>query len=236
MTLRLYWSPDSANLVVRIVMEVLGLTYETVRVNRGEGDHQRPEFLAKNPQGLLPVLEDGELVLFETGAILWHLVERAGRLGVDDPGSFDSSARATALRWIFYLSNTIHADLRVAFYTHRWVAEDRVEELRKGVRQRCDAHLNLMERQIEQGGLLGKQVTVPDIYLCVCMRWMQIYPPGDEMLRNLERTPGLAALAGRVEALPGAQRAFDAEFITKEGALTASKPPNLPASEVTGTL
>ncbi|MEM9062300.1 MAG: glutathione S-transferase family protein [Pseudomonadota bacterium] len=236
MTIRLYWSPDSANLVIRIALEVLGLDFEGVRINRGEGDHKRAAFLAKNPQGLLPVLEDGDLVLFETAAILWHLVERAGKFGPHGPAADDPAARAAALRWMFYLSNTVHADLRVAFYTNRYVAEARVPELRAGVRARLKSHLDLMEAQLGQGGLLGSEITIPDIYLCVCMRWMQIYPPGEEMSGGLAGWPRLSDLAGRIEALPGARRAFEAESITAEGALTASRLPNLSRAEVTGKI
>ncbi|MEM7685625.1 MAG: glutathione S-transferase family protein [Pseudomonadota bacterium] len=236
MTMRLHWSPDSANLVVRIALEVLELDFKGIRVNRGVGDHKRAEFLAMNPQGLLPVLEDGDLVLFETAAILWHVIERAGRFGLDGPCADDPAARAAALRWMFYLSNTVHADLRVAFYTNRYVSEDRVAELRAGVRARVQSHLDLLEAEVRQGGLLGRAITVPDIYLCVCMRWMQIYPPGEEMMDGLSNWPRLRDLAGRIEALPGARRAFEAESITPEGALTASGLPNLSRAEVTGTI
>ncbi|MEL7471475.1 MAG: glutathione S-transferase family protein [Pseudomonadota bacterium] len=236
MTMRLHWSPDSANLVVRIALEVLDLDFEGIRVNRGVGDHKRAEFLAMNPQGLLPVLEDGDLVLFETAAILWHVIERAGRFGPEGPGADDPAARAAALRWMFYLSNTVHADLRVAFYTNRYVSEGRVAELRDAVRARLQSHLDLLEAEVGQGGLLGGAITVPDIYLCVCMRWMQIYPPGAEMADGLSNWPKLRDLAGRIETLPGARRAFEAESITPEGALTASDLPTLSRAEVTGEI
>ena len=58
MSLRLHWSPDSANLVVRITLEALDLPFEGVRINRGKGEHKRPGYLALNPQGLIPVLQD----------------------------------------------------------------------------------------------------------------------------------------------------------------------------------
>ena len=71
--------------IVRIALEELGLAYEAIRVDRAAGEHRSPGYLGLNPQGLIPVLEDGDLVLFETGAILLHLADRTGRLGPDGP-------------------------------------------------------------------------------------------------------------------------------------------------------
>lgn len=235
MTLKLYWSPDSANLVVRIALELLEMPFEPVRLDRGAGDHKTAEYLTRNPQGLVPVLEDGEIVLFETGAILWHLMERAGRIGPDGPAMSDQAARAAALKWMFYLSNTVHADLRCAFYSNRYVPEEMVPTFRDGVRSRMKQHGDLMESQIGQGGLVGPSITVPDVYLCVCLRWAQIYPEA-VMLDGLGAWPRIAALAGRIEASPGARRAFEAEFIPPDGALTAPRIPDLPRGEVTGVI
>ena len=235
MTLKLYWSPDSANLVVRIVLELFDMQYEAVRLNRGARDHKAAEYLARNPQGLVPVLEDGGITLFETGAIVWHVMERAGRLGPDGPAMTDRAARAAALKWMFYLSNTVHADLRCAFYSHRYVPEEMIPALRDGVRLRMREHCELIEAQIGQGGLVGPSISAPDIYLCVCLRWAQIYP-SPVILDGLARWPRVAALAGRIESLPGVRRAFEAEFISPYRALTAPKRPDLPTAEVTGAI
>lgn len=235
MTLRLHWSPDSANLVVRVALEVLGLPFGGVRIDRGKGEHKQPAYLALNPQGLLPVLEDGDLVLFETGAILWHAVERAGWLGPDGPAADEPAARAAALRWLFYLSNTVHADLRTAFYAQRYV--DEVDALRRGIARRLRGHADLMQEVLsESGGLVGPRITVPDIYLAVCLRWAQIYPSGAPLLAGLSAWPALHALGQRIEVLDDARRAFAAEMIPVEHALTAPRPPDLPRDQIIGVV
>lgn len=234
MTLRLHWSPDSANLVVRIALECLGLAYEGVRVDRARGANRTPGYLALNPQGLIPVLEDGEIVLFETGAILWHLVERTGRLGPDVPAD-DPGTRAAVLKWLFYVSNTVHADLRMAFYGDRYIAEEGAGLLARGVAGRLSRHCDLLEDQLGAGGLATSQITLADIYLATCLRWAQIYPAGAPPIATLAPWPRLGALCRRIEALPGARRAFAAEHIVPDRALTAPLPPGLPAGEVTGT-
>lgn len=235
MTLKLYWSPDSANLVVRIALELFGMPFEAVRLNRGAGDHKSADYLARNPQGLVPVLEDGEITLFETGAILWHVMERAGRLGPEGPAMEDTVARAAAMKWMYYLSNTVHADLRCAFYSHRYVPEEMVPVFREGLRDRMRQHCDLIQTQIAQGGLIGDTITIPDVYLAICLRWAQIYP-APAMLAGLAPWPRIAELAQRIEGLDGALKAFEAEFIPPHGALTAPRAPDLPSREVTGAV
>ena len=234
MSLRLHWSPDSANLVVRMALEVLELDYQGIRVDRQSNSHKSPEYLAKNPQGLIPVLEDGDIVLFETGAILWHLAERMGRMGPEGPDLTDAVARAAALKWLFYLSNTLHADLRVAFYTDRWIEPDLVPDLRNGLVRRLRSHLDLIEAQIGDGGLLGSQITLPDIYALVCTRWMRIFPFGEPMLESMQTWPRLCSLAARVEAMPAIRRACEAESISPDHALVRPRRADLPLAEITG--
>lgn len=235
--MRLYWSPDSANLVIRIALEMLDQPFEAERVDRGAGEHKRADYLARNPQGLLPVLEDGPLTLFETGAILWHVIERAGRFGPDGPDAEDPKARTEALKWMFWISNTLHADLRCAFYSHRYVPQDKIPIFRNGLRNRIAQHCDLMAAQLGKGGLLDAQPSIPDVYLCVCLRWAQIYPSTEHpMLGDLSAWPTIHALASRIEALPAACKAFEAEAINPACALTASRPPLLSSEEVTGRI
>lgn len=235
MTLRLHWSPDSANLVVRVALEELALDYEAVRVDRARGGLGAPEYLRLNPQGLLPVLEDGDLVLFETGAILLHLADRVGRLGPEGPEARDRRARAAFLRWLFYVSNTLHADLRAAFYSRRYVDSDEaVGALRSGIAQRVGGHCTLLEAQLSpEGWLVGAAPTLVDIYLALCLRWARLYPGGQPVLGDLEAWPRLGAALAALEARPAVMRAFAAEHIGGRP-LTAPTPPDLPATEVTG--
>lgn len=237
--LRLHWSPDSANLVVRLALEELGLAYQAVRVDRAAGGHKSPGYLRLNPQGLLPVLEDGALVLFETGAILLHLADRSGRLGPEGPAAQDPAARAAFLRWLFWISNTLHADLRIAFYTDRYVGAAAVPELRAGISRRIAGHLALVEAAMASGNwpatvAAGREPAplLTDLYLAACLRWARLYPTGAPALG--------AAPAGRVGALlaalakrPAVARALAAEAIASTNFLDPVRP-DLPASEVTG--
>jgi len=232
--MRLHWSPDSANLVVRIALEELGLAFEPVRVDRSRQGHKAPEYLKLNPQGLIPVLEDGDIVLFETGAILLHLADRTGRLGPDGLAAQNPQVRAAFLKWLFYLSNTVHADLRAAFYSDRYISSGHVAALRDGLAARFCGHLAMLEGVLAgTGWLVAAAPTLADFYLAACLRWAQLYPTGRPLLAGLDGLPRIGALLASVEARSAVRRACVAEAIG-EHAFTRPVPPDLPPDEVTG--
>lgn len=235
MALRLHWSPDSANIVVRTALEELGLAYQGVRVDRAAREHRQPRYLKLNPQGLIPVLEDGDLVLFETGAILLHLADRAGRLGPDGPDANDRQPRAAFLKWLFYVSNTLHAECRMTFYTHRYLDDvAAVPNLRAGIARRFRQHITLIEGELARTGwLVADRPSLVDLYLAACLRWVRVYPADAPLISNADLPPRTTALLAALEARPAVRRAYAAEHMT--GAfLTAPRLPDLPAEQITG--
>ena len=211
---RLYWSPDSANLVVRMALHELALPYEAVLVDRAAGGLRRQPFLALNPQGLLPVLvvPEQDAPLFETAAILLYLAEREGGLAPAEP-----AARGRLLKWLFFLADTLHADLRILFYAERYTVDPvGTTALRAGIRGRLDAHLVLLDRAIAASGgpwLLGRELTVLDLYLAAAVRWAQLYPPGEALVPSTIEP--LTALANMLETL--AERPAIREACAREG-------------------
>lgn len=210
----LYSYPDCASHVVRTVLEELGASYRDENVAMNEGAHKSEEFLRLNPRGMVPVLADEEAgaVLSETGAILCYLAEKAGDL---IPASNDHPARATFLRWVFFLSNTLHADAQLQYYTERYVGEDLAEEIRPKIHDRIRSHLNLLDATIEENGgpwLLGSDLSVCDFYLGGCVRWALIAPRHAPLEPEaVTRLLVLNDMLTRLEARESVRRAFDAE-------------------------
>lgn len=211
---RLYWAPDNANLPVRMVLHELDVSYEAIFVDRGVAAHKAADYLALNPQGLLPVLvADGQdAPLFETAAILLHLAERTGRL-VPAP-----EARGRLLKWLFFISNTLHADLRILFHIDRYVADPAaVPGLRVAVHKRVEGHLAVLDQAIEAAGgpwFLGRTLTVLDPYLACCVRWAQLYPPGEALpVGAIRAGPALCRLLEALAARPAVRAACAREGI-----------------------
>ena len=217
MSYTLYFSPDSANLVIRMALEELGIDYDDQRVPRKRSE-RTAEFFALNPRGLLPVLIDHDTgaPVFETGAILLYLADKHGRLA---PPPADLEARSACLRWLFMLSNTLHADLAISFYAERYAnSPEDGAKVRSAATQRAIGHLELLDRQIAETGadwFLPSGLSVCDFYLGCCVRWGQIYPSvrGATAHIDVKAFPALLALLGRMETLPSVQAALQKEGI-----------------------
>ncbi|MFO0748450.1 MAG: glutathione S-transferase family protein [Myxococcota bacterium] len=106
MTLALYDAPRSNNCrKVRLVAAELGVALDLHRLDFAKGEAQSAEYRAKNPNGKIPTLIDGDFVLWESAAILYYLAARhpEGGLVPSDP-----RARATLDQWMFWW--TAHAE------------------------------------------------------------------------------------------------------------------------------
>ena len=211
---RLYWTPDNANLVVRMALHELGLAYEAVLVDRAAGALRRQDYLELNPRGLLPVLiaADQDEPLFETGAILLHLADREGGLAPAEP-----RARGQLLKWLFFLSNSLHADLCILFHVERYTVDFAgAAAIEAAVRGRIDQHLVLVDRTVAATGgpwFLGETLSVLDLYLAALVRWAQLYPLGDALPPDSIRP--LGAVVRLVETL--AERPAIVAACAKEG-------------------
>ena len=79
--LPLHYYPGNASMVPHILLHELKLPFELKLVDRTKSAHKSPDYLKLNPNGLIPVLQDGALVLYETAAICLHLVDTHPRPG-----------------------------------------------------------------------------------------------------------------------------------------------------------
>src|SRR5215469_2968062 len=100
--MKLYYFPSPNPQKVRFALNELGLECETVAVDLIKREQRKPEFLALNPYGRVPVLVDGDLTLWESHAILAYLGEKTGKLWPTT-----AAGCAQALKWLFFLSQHI---------------------------------------------------------------------------------------------------------------------------------
>ena len=107
--MRLHTAATPNGRKISIALEELGLPYEVRRVNLQAEEQLRPEFLALNPNHKIPVLEDGDLVVWESGAILLHLGERHDREGRILPK--DPRERIAAIQYAFFQTGGIGPNL-----------------------------------------------------------------------------------------------------------------------------
>jgi len=125
MGLALYYYPATAAMIPHILLEEIGVPYERVFVDRQQDRHRAPEYLRLNPNGRIPVLTDGDLVLYETAAIVLHLCDTHPAARLAPP--VGTPQRAHFYKWLVWLTNTLQAALLVHFYPERWVKEGNAE-------------------------------------------------------------------------------------------------------------
>ncbi|TNJ34716.1 glutathione S-transferase family protein [Arenimonas terrae] len=178
---------------VQLLLELLGRPYRWVEINSAAGETRTPEFLAKNPNGRVPLLEleDGRR-LPESNAILCFLAEGSPYLPTD------GFARAQALQWLFFEQYSHEPYIAVARFISGWLPQDhpRRAELPR-LRERGHQALAVMEQHLSrQDWFVGARCTVADLAL-----YAYTHNAADGGF-DLMAYPALRAWLARVEAQP----------------------------------
>jgi glutathione S-transferase len=204
---KLYYNPGSANLAPHMLLKELGVPHELVFVDQEKGMHRQPEYMKLNPTGRIPVLIDGDLVLFETAAICLHLVDRHPEAGFAPP--VGTVERAQFYKWLIYLTNTLQTELITYFYPHRLAdGDDAIAQVKEHAEARIGSMLDLLDEELARSGgpfLLGEKFTAVDPYLFMLTRWTRMH-------KNPARNrPHLGRYQQMMLARPAVQRTFEAE-------------------------
>lgn len=196
--LTLYYAPDNASLCVRLALLELGLPFETVLVDRSAQEQKSPAYLAVNPNGLIPTLLTDEGPIYETGAILMWL---AG-------DGFIPKPRGEALKWLFWLSNTLHPALRMWFYPEKYIGAASVPALLLATEARLTglfAHLDAHAVWLDD-----REPSVLSCYLAPMIRWAALYGAKQAWF-DLDNYSRLRDFAVWCETRPSAHEASRAE-------------------------
>jgi glutathione S-transferase len=191
----LHYAPDNASLIVRLVLDGAGIPYRTALVDRRNRQHESAAYRSLNPAGLVPTLETPQGPIAETGAILLWLSD-AHHLG-PAPGQAD---RPLFLQWLFFLSNTAHADLRMIFYPHQYAPADRFAAHHEIISARMLRHFALIDAAAAKSPHLFAPAQPLGVYAVTLTRWSALYPEHGPRWFDLAAFPALAALARAQEA------------------------------------
>jgi glutathione S-transferase len=167
---------------------------------------KEPGHIRVHPFGQIPTYEEGDLALFESGAILLHIAERHPGLLPDDP-----DARARAVAWMFAALNTVEppiVELEAATLLERdkpWY-EERLPILEDRIRNRLDA----LSSRLGDSDWLDGEFSAGDLLMVTVLR----RPSSSAVLNDY---PNLTAYVARGEARPAYKRAFDAQLAVFTG-------------------
>lgn len=171
----LHHYPGNASLTPHIVLEELGEPYALALVDRAQGAHKSPEYLKLNPNGLIPVLVDGELVLYETAAICLHLADTHPAAALAPP--LGTPQRAHFYKWLAWLTNSMQATLIHYFYPERMVDAgnaDGAAQVKSRAAAKVGALLDILDAQLashDGDWLLDSGYSVCDPYALMLCRW-----------------------------------------------------------------
>jgi glutathione S-transferase len=194
---------------VRWALEEVGQPYEVRLVSFGA--MKEPAHLARHPFGQIPTYEDGDLAIFETGAIVFHIAERHAGLLPDD-----ANARARAVTWMFAALNTVEPpilELSTAVILEgdkSWTAQ-RLPLVKDRVRDRLGQLSARLSGRLGDAEWLDGAFSAGDLMMVSVL--LRLKASG-----LLDDYPNLAAYVARGEARPAYKRAFDAQ-------LAVNKPP-----------
>ena len=197
-------SPDrgqglARDMRVRWALEEAGQPYD-VRLVSFAG-MKKPAHLALHPFGQIPTYEEGDLALFESGAIVFHIAQRhAGLL----PG--DANARARAIAWMFAALNTVEPPI-VEFSLAMILERDKPwhEQRLPLLEERIHARLVQLSRRLGDADWLDGAFSAGDLLMVSVL--LRLKRSG-----LLDEHPNLSAYVARGEARPAYQRAFAAQL------------------------
>jgi GST-like protein len=196
-----YW-PTPNGWKVAIMLEECGFEYRMIPVNIGRGDQFKPEFLAISPNNRMPAIvdrddEEGPTPVFESGAILMHLAERAGRFM---PAT--RRGRKETVEWLFWqvgnlgpmagqLSHFVNYAQGEHAYSHKRYADEY---------NRC---LGVLERRLDGREFILDEYSIADM---ASWPWVLISKPLGQPLHEF---PNVARWRETIKRRPAVQRGVD---------------------------
>lgn len=208
----LYYFPSNASAAPHMLLEEIGAEYELALVDKKAGAQKAPDYLKLNPAGRIPVLVDDGQAIFESAAIMLHLVDRHPRAGMAP--AFGTSQRAQFYQWLVFLTNSVQEAQMLWFYPERLVGEDQAAatKVKQAAEQRIGGFLDIIEAHLGKSGpyFLGEQISAADLYLTMLARWAR-------GMEGPPRTrPGIAKLLDLTTNRPSVKRAYEQEGVTGE--------------------
>ena len=184
---------------VRWALEEAGLPYE-VRLVSFQAKRE-PAHLRLHPFGLIPTYEEGDLALFESGAIVFHIAEHHAGLFPED-----ADARARAITWMFAALSTVEPPI-LELVTVKFAEGDRpwADERLPLVKDRIRDRLVQLSARLGDADWLDGAFSAGDLLMVSVL--LRLRPSG-----LLDEFPTLAAYVARGEARPAYQRAFAAQL------------------------
>jgi GSH-dependent disulfide-bond oxidoreductase len=197
--IKLHYSLAPNPMKVALLLEECGLPFEAIPVDTRKGEQHLPAFTALNPNAKVPVLVDGEAVVFDSNAILLYLAEKTGQFLPEDT----PAARGQMLSWLMFIASGIGPFSGQAVHFKHY-APEKIDYAINRYDFEAWRHWHLIEDQLaRQPWMLGDRYTLVDMALWGWMRAAPFVLGGPECWDKLPHTK---RLFDTINARPAAQR------------------------------
>lgn len=206
---QLYYAPGAASMLVHWLLLELDAPHELHLVDMTAGAQKRPEYLALNPNGVVPTLVADGVPMHEAAALAMILADRYPKAGLAPaPGA---PLRPAYTQWMFHLANAVQPLFRQWWYPHEPAGEAHADTVRAHIAPRIEAAWSRIDAHLAAHGpyLLGESLSAADFYLTMLMRWARNMP------KPATQWPNLSALATTMRARPSFRTLYEREGLSE---------------------
>ena len=193
----LYTSPTPNGRKISVMLEEIGLDYTVHDINLGEQEQKRPEFLAMNPNGRIPVIVDrdnDDFVVFESGAILIYLAEKTGQLLPTE-----EKARSRVMQWLMFQMGGLGPMMGQANVFYRYF-DEKIPAAIDRYQHESLRLLTVLDQQLAGQEFLCDEYSIADI-----ANWCWATSHGWSGI-DIDGLDHLDAWLNRIEARPAVER------------------------------
>jgi GST-like protein len=198
--IKFYFSGAPNPMKVALLLEEAGIAYEAIPVDTRKGDQHKPEFLKVNANAKVPVIVDGEAIVFDSNAILLYLAEKSGKfLPPSTPAN-----RGQLLSWLMFIASGVGPFSGQAVHFQH-MAPEKLDYAINRYRFEAMRHYSILNEHLAtRKYMVGETYTIVDMAL---WGWARMIPfvLGAE---TWEKLPHLKRLVDEIEAKPAAKTAL----------------------------
>ena len=196
--IKFYYSGAPNPTKVALFLEEAGVAYEPIPVDTRTGAQHKPDYLAINPNAKVPAIVDGDVIVFDSNAILLYLAEKTGKfLPPDTP-----KARGELLSWLMFVASGVgpYSGQSVHFRNY---TPDKIPYAVNRYMFEAQRHFGILDARLAKRYMLGDTYTIVDMDV---WGWARLIPTvlGEQAWAKF---PNLKRLVDEISARPAAARA-----------------------------
>jgi len=203
---KLYWHPWSSSYGPMAVLEELNVPFDLYEIDYDGGENQSPDYLQRQPLGLIPALEfENGASMFESAAMIQYLCDN--HRGIILSPALDDQARPFFLQWLSFLSGTLYPSYNRYYHPERYtISAADADGVKQQSLQTMMTQWQVIEHALVNAGpwLLGEMPSACDIYLQMITTWHEPptalfdkFPRIEKICKGIVRRPACARAIAR---------------------------------------